>query len=276
MPRAFTTPLTRATGALRGALAGARAARASPGLMGLTRDLAEELAEGRTDLRRLVERWTERHRAAPQDFDPETGSALRHLATYHAPPEEAEGRGSAPLARTLPVALVAAASPRNLVSATFHIAALTHPDPASAWSAVAVNVALARLLQDRRDFVPEVIEVLRANGAPEALLGVARRVPVERRPPPEVVAACEEATIAAGVALWLAYHEPQCGRALEWLTETGAAAPVAVAAGALLGARDGAEAVPAHLLPGTADLAGWDDLASRLTQVATAAQSTPV
>lgn len=266
MPPAALPLAARARGALRGVLAGHRAVGGPSGPLDLLRILAEELADGRTDLRLLAERWVQRYREGPDEFDPDSASALRHLATYHAPPDAAGGRGSAPLGRTLPVALAAADSLRNLVSATFHIAALTHPDPRPAWAAVAVNLALAHVLQGKRDFVPEVIEVLRNNAAPDELLAVVRRVPLARRPEPP--AAGQDAVLAAGIALWLGYHEPRLERGLEWLAGAGpAAAPLAVAAGALLGGRDGADRVPGHLLPGDGELVVWDDLALRLVRL---------
>ena len=64
------------------------------------------------------------------------------------------GRAAIRWCARVPVALAAFDAPRALVSATYHIAALTHPDPVVAWSAVAVNVAIARFLQGKRDFVP--------------------------------------------------------------------------------------------------------------------------
>jgi ADP-ribosylglycohydrolase len=147
------------------------------------------------------------HQAAPWGIDPETGAALVHLARHDAQPSEAAGAGSDPLVRVLPVALAAYDAPRTLVSATYHIATLTHPLPEVAWAAVAVNVALARFLQGKRDFVPDVIEALRSNEVPAALLAAVRRVPL-----PASRAAQDDApgqaVADAEAALWLAYNEP--------------------------------------------------------------------
>jgi hypothetical protein len=116
----------------------------------------------------------EHHRTDPLGVDGETAAALTHLARHDAPPSQAAGHGSDPLIRCVPVALAAFDAPRTLVSATYHIAALTHPEPVVAWSAVAVNVAVARFLQGKRDFVPDVVEALRNNEV-EALLAAVRR-----------------------------------------------------------------------------------------------------
>ena len=162
----------RAAGALVGLAAGRGLSRGggSDGSLALLRILAEELAAGRRDLRALAHEWVTRHAAEPADIDPETGVALVHLARHDSPPSRAAGQGSDPLIRTVPVALAAFDAPRVLVSATYHIAYLTHPDPLVAWSAVAVNVAVSRFLLGKRDFVPDVIEALRSNEVPEPLL----------------------------------------------------------------------------------------------------------
>jgi ADP-ribosylglycohydrolase len=136
-------------------------------------------------------------------------------------------------------------SPRNLVSGTYHIAALTHPDPAVAWSAVALNVALARLLLGKRDFIADVLEALRSNAVPEELLAALRRVPLERREQQAAELSPADAVGCVRAALWLGYHEPLLERGVRWAAEGrphGAA--LAGAAGALLGARDGVEALP--------------------------------
>jgi ADP-ribosylglycohydrolase len=212
----------------------------------LTRLLAEELAAGRRDLRALAHRWVARHQSDPHDIDPETGAALAHIARHDAPPSQAAAQGSDPLVRTLPVALAAYDAPRTLVSASYHVAALTHPDPAVAWAAVAVNVALARFLQGKRDFVPDVIEALRNNAVPEALLAAVRRVPLpERGVPPEGVFQPGRALADAEAALRLSYHESVLERGLRGIASAGpVAAGRAGLAGALLGARDGVRAIP--------------------------------
>jgi len=239
----------RAAGALVGLAAGRLRTRGpgADGGLALARILADELAAGRRDLQGLAHRWVAFHVAEPSAIDPETGAALAHLARHDTPPSRAAGRGSDPLVRSIPVALAAYDVPRTLVSATYHIAALTHPDPLVAWSAVAVNVALACLLEGKRDFVPDVIEALRANEVPEPLLAAVRRVPLPARAVPADDGAVPGQALAdAEAALRLAYHEPRLDRGLDGLAAGGpAAAGRAGLAGALLGARDGVDAVPA-------------------------------
>lgn len=261
----------RAAGALVGLAVGrslALAGRADGGLA-LARILAEELAAGRRDLRALAHRWVGRHAEDARDIDPETAAALAHLARHDAPPSRAAGQGSDPLVRALPVALAAHAAPRTLVSATYHVVALTHPEPLVAWSAVAVNVALARFLQGKRDFVPDVVEALRNNDVPETLLAAVRRVPLpagagEPSGPGSAVADAE-------AALRLAYHEPVLERGLRGVgVEGAAAAGRAGLAGALFGARDGVGALPDDWTE-MVDRDGLGALAERLVRVPAAA-----
>ena len=214
------------------------------GSLALTWILAGELAEGRRDLQALAHRWVAGCRSNPRGVDPETAAALAHLERHDAPPSRAAGMGSDPLVRALPVALVAHEAPRTLVSATYHIAALTHPEPLVAWAAVAVNVALARFLVGKRDFVPDVIDALRSNEVPAPLLAAMRRVPLPVGPAP-VIGELGQAVADTEAALRLAYHEPLLDRGLRASAEPGAAAAGrAGLAGALLGARDGLRAIP--------------------------------
>jgi ADP-ribosylglycohydrolase len=241
------TTTERAFGALLGLAAGRKLALGErpDGTAALMLLLAEELVAGHRDLRALAHRWVARHLSDQTDIEPETNAALTHLARHDAPPSHAAGQGSDPLLRTVPVALAFHDAPRTLVSATYHIAALTHPDPLVAWSAVAVNVALARFLGGKRDFVPDVIEVLRSNKVPELLLAAIRRVPL-RAQAAEHGSVPGEALGDMEAALRLAYHEPVLERGLVGVA--GGGPPVAARAGlagALLGARNGAAALPA-------------------------------
>ena len=85
-----------------------------------------------------------------------------------------------------------------------------------AWSAVAVNVALARFLHGKRDFVPDVVEALRNNDGARARCW--RRCGGSRFPIAPHAATGRTVTPGlalddAEAALRLAYHEPLLGRA---------------------------------------------------------------
>lgn len=208
--------------------------------------LAEELLEAEVDLRRIAERWIAWARRDGRGLGAGTVDALEHLARYDAPGPAAAGAAAAgPLVRAIPIALVAAAQPRNLVSGTWHTIMLTHADPATAWSGVAVNVALAQLLRGYRDFLPDVIEALLANDATVAVLSAARRIPfVERK---ELDGGGHVAIACAEVALWTAHHESRIERAIGRFDR--AKPEEAALVGALLGAREGEHALPAGPLP---------------------------
>jgi ADP-ribosylglycohydrolase len=240
----------------------------------LGRILAEELQQPRVDLRRIAERWAAWARRDGRGLGAATGAALEHLREHSAPPAAPAAPSDAgPLAHCMPIALATFDSPRNLVSGTFHTAALTDPDPRSAWAAVGVNMALAGFLQGRRDVVPDVIEVLRGNDVPPELLAVVRRVPVLKRD--ALGGAGHVSGAAVGcleAALWLAHHEPRLERGLSWIAEAsglggGSSAAFATVAGALLGARDGDEAIPERWLEPIPDTVRLRALAERLARI---------
>ena len=203
--------------------------------------LAEELLELEPDLRRIAERWIAWVRRDGRGLGPGTTDALEHLARYDAPrPAPPEVPEAGPLVRSIPIGIAAATQPRNLVSGTWHTIMLTHPDLSTAWSGVAVNIALSQLLQARRDFLPDVIEALLANDAAPAVLSAARRIPFVQRD--ELDGGGHAAIACAEMALWTAHHESMIERAFSRFS---AAAPdVAAVTAALLGAREGEGALP--------------------------------
>jgi len=208
--------------------------------------LAEELLETEIDVRRLAHRWAEWSARDGRGLDQATRSALHHIRLHDSPPSGSHREaGAGVMVRCVPVALATDHSPANLVSGTYHVAGLTQPQEESAWSAVAVNVAIAKFLQGRRDFVPDVVEVLRSNRAPEPLVTAVRRVPLAPETDlPKTGRQAASPSVAMEVALWLAYREPSLARALRWLDESGVDDSTAAVAAALLGARDGAAAFP--------------------------------
>lgn len=235
--------------------------------------LAEELLEPEVDLRRLAYRWVEWMRTDGRGIGEWTRIALAHIAQHDSPPAETGGRASnGAVSRCLPVALATSGSPRNLLAATVHTAALTHPDPRCVWSAVAVNVAAARFLQGKRDFVPDVVEALRNNDAPSELLDAVRRVPFERRDELQVGGAgADDAVRCAEIALWFAFHEPSLERGLVWLAGAGGDTDTnAAVAGGLLGARDGETAVPERWVAALPAVDRLRELATRLARLAPA------
>jgi len=235
--------------------------------LALTLILAEELLDERIDLHRLAHRWAEWAERDGRGIGVWTRTALSHIRTHDAPPASTSGQaGNGVLSRCLPVALRTSGSLANLVSGTYHTALLTHPDERCGWGAVAVNLAAANFLGGRRDFIGDVLEVLRNNAAPEELLRAVRRVPLERREElPVTGPAAGYVVHGVEIALWFAYHEPNLERGLVWLVNAGGDTDTnAAVAGGLMGARDGEAAVPQRWVAAVPDVNRIRRLAERL------------
>lgn len=228
---------------------------------------AEELLEPELDLQRLAMRWVAWRQKDGRGIGRWTQTALDHIATHHSPPAETGGSaGNGSLPRTIPVALATLSSPANLVSGSFHLAHLLHPDPRSAWGAVAINVAIAWFLHGEQDFIPEVLQALTSNAAPEELVAAVRRVPLEKKDALPVVGPDAGYVIhCVEIALWCAYHERNLERGLTWLVNAGGDTDTnAAVAGALMGARDGEDAIPGRWLTPIVGMDRIRSLAERL------------
>jgi ADP-ribosylglycohydrolase len=236
----------RARGALLGLARGYSGAEVNglTGEVALAALLGEELLETEVDLRRLAERWIGWWRRDGRRLGAVTAESLEYLARYDAPPQYPARPDAGSLVRVIPVAMAAATQPRNLVSGTWHTVMLTHPDAISAWSAVAMNVALAQLLRGRRDFLPDVVEALRTNDASPEVLSAVRRIPFV--PQDELDGAGHVAVAALELALWNAHHESQVQRAFAGPAAGPGDGSALVAA--LLGGREGEQGLP----PGSA------------------------
>jgi hypothetical protein len=214
------------------------------GELALVTAVARVLADDPTALEALVDRWLAV--AGAGQLRPETRIALDWLRVARMPPRP----GAVPadpgvLARFLPIAVVAGGSPNNLVSGTYHLAALFDPDPESLWSAVAVNVAAAQFLHGRRDFVADAIEAARVNQAPESVLAALRRIPFEPEAELAGLAGLDprRPVDCMHLALWFAHREPRAGVALERASARDPHGWLVPLTAALLGARDGPRAI---------------------------------
>lgn len=221
--------------------------------------LLEQLVAGGVDLRRLAGRWGEWQQLDGLDADPLLTLALDHLRQFDAPIDRLPAAGIAPIAAALPAAL-AGASPQAMIAGAFHVARLIDPSEESALAAVAVVVAAARLLEGSRDFLPDVIAVLRANGAAADLLEAVRTIPHDPRTAPPLPRGVTPAPAASVTwLLWTVNHRPRGLDALAAMAIAGGVSPIIGAAlGALLGARDGITVWPAAWLA-----AGGDEVTLR-------------
>jgi ADP-ribosylglycohydrolase len=211
--------------------------------------LLEQLVAGGVDLRQLALRWVAWQDDDGTDVDPLLDLALRHLREFDAPVEALPAPGVAAIAATLPAALTGA-SPQAMIAGAFHVARLLDPSEEAALAAVAVVVAASRFLEGSRDFLPDVVAMLRANDAPAGLLEAIRVIPRDpRTPPPLPQGATPSPTAAAAWLLWIAHHRPRALDALAAMALAGGISPhLGAALGALLGARDGITVWPAGWL----------------------------
>ncbi len=231
--------------------------------------LLEELLAGGVDLQRLSTRWINWWRSDGLDADPVLIEALAHLQQFDAPTDRLEGGTAVILAATLPAAL-AASSPGSMVAGTFHTARLLDPDPVTGLAAVAVVMTAARCLEGQRDFIGDVLTMLRTNGAPEEFYEAMRSVPRDPgTPPPSPRGPTVTAVAAAPWLLWQMHHRPRGEEILrDMVALGGVASPVGAVLGALVGARDGLDRLPGVWRDGAGeDVALRLALAERLSLV---------
>jgi hypothetical protein len=207
----------------------------------LVEETVRSLTGPQVQLDRMVDRWIEPDAVGQPRWD--TTLTLDWLRRNHRPPLPGEVPPyPGALVRFLPLAVIASGSPTNLVSGTYHLAALVDPDPVTLWSAVAVNVAAARFLHGRKDFIADLIEALRANQAPDPVLAAVRRVPLES---PAALGQLDPARPldCAHLALWFSYREPRIDVALESVARVDRRGWLGPLTTALLGAREGEKAL---------------------------------
>jgi hypothetical protein len=175
--------------------------------------------------------------------------ALRELHREAVPVAEAQEAIAEPLLAAIPIGIVARHSARNLASAATHVTALLAPHAEVQHAAVALAVVAAHLASGHTDFISEVIEAMKVDGAPEQLLAVPRRVPLTRREQlAGLLADVSPAQAVLEAALWCADREPIAARGAALLAGMPLAPEVRSAACAaalgLMALRDGMGAVP--------------------------------
>lgn len=198
--------------------------------------------------RRFVE-WAATH---PKDI----GNATRLALRYHAEGlhwaavgprvcHELAGRcaGNGSVMRCAPVGLLHALRPEALIHDSLRTSALTHVHPEAAWSTVAVNLALAELLAGRRDGLIERVAALVEQEAVRATLLAAPSWPRA------VVKSGGYVLDTLGAAFWaLMNHAGFEEVVVAAINLGGDADTVGAVAGALAGAREGINAIPARWL----------------------------
>ena len=250
-------------GAVVPALVGGTGRRAP---VALADALVDELLAGGVDLHRLVGRWLDWYRRDGLDADPALQHSLDHLRDFDAPLPDARHRCAASLAATLPAALTSA-NPQAMIAGAFHVSRLLDPTEATALATVSVVVAASRLIEGHRDFIPDVLAVLRANAATNDVVEAVARVPRDPRTPPAVPRGESPDPLAVlSWVFWTVHHRPRGVPALEQMVLAGGVSPtVGAVLGALIGARDGLEGWPGRWVDGgSAGVAHRRSLARRL------------
>jgi hypothetical protein len=231
------------------------------GELRLIEALGRELRSAEIDFPRLVRMWAAPQAAPEAWLSDETPRAIETLLTTGSPAaDDSFGPGLGATLVTLPVALRTHRTPANLVSGTYHISRLLDPHALGNWAAVTVNVAVACFMAGRRDFVPDALEALRSNEAPDALIESVQRVPIWKRPVTEPAPGREGALLRdLETILWALHHESTSER-----VETHLSGGLVRSIGfALIGARDG-EAAVLRLAPERPPSADLRQLAEQL------------
>lgn len=216
--------------------------------------LLEEFALGGVDLRRLASRWVAWWREDGFEAGPLLSAALSQIAEFDAPAATLPAAGCAPMVAALPAAL-ASATPATMISGAFHVARLLDPSDEAGLCTVAVVLTGSRLLEGSRDFIPDVLALLRTNHAGDALMEAVRAVPRDPRTSPPSPAGEEPAPVVTlAWLLWQLQHHPRGVDQLRDLAMRGGASPLLGALlGALVGARDGLADWPASWLSGAGE-----------------------
>lgn len=209
---------------------------------------SERLGVPQPDLQALAQGWAGTAATATSGSSAVL-TALDALRVHGAPIAEPVGPAPEAVLVGVAVGIRASASPRHLLSAPLHLAALLGPDTRTVWSAVAMAVGCGSLVAGASEAVVDVIDALRAaQGAPE-VLALVREVPRWREGElPTALAAQPDELAVLGAALWFGERAGTAPRLLErlLLPDQPVARRAAITAGALAlaAARRGPDAIP--------------------------------
>jgi ADP-ribosyl-[dinitrogen reductase] hydrolase len=223
--------------------------------------IAKEAATGSLDPVLVGERFLEWFHAHPKDVGAQTGAVLRGAGSgkdlhriaaefYNANLRNSAGNGS--LMRTAPVALAHLGDDKAIVRSALDISALTHGDPLAGEACVLWCIGIDRAIREGRlDGVRDGLGFLELDAAKrwEPLLDLAETGDPAQFTPNGFVITALQAAYAAVRQTPVPTDEPclHLQHALHAAVRIGNDTDtVAAIAGALLGARWGASAVPLH------------------------------
>ena len=153
------------------------------------------------------------------------------------------------LMRCAPVALKHALEPRSLIEQTASTCAVTHYAPGAQWSCMLVNAAIAMLLRGHEPSRDDLILAASQDGAPAELTAWTLAIPqaIDHRIADELVSG--HTYLCMQAALWCLDTEDGLEQALIKIVSGGGDTDTnAAVAGAVLGARYGASAIPQRWL----------------------------
>jgi ADP-ribosyl-[dinitrogen reductase] hydrolase len=177
--------------------------------------------------------------------------------------------GNGAVMRCAPVALRWRRDPERLVAETIESALVTHHDPRCGWSAVAVNIAVAGALSDRRPDLSVLAGALDEAGAPRA---VGEAVRASDGASLDALELDHDNTMgytlkAMQAGLWALAQPERAESVLLAIVNAGGDADTnAAVAGAMLGAKHGADAWPARWTERIRDRERLESLADRLLE----------
>lgn len=242
-----------------------------------TVELAEVLIAGRDITADLVHRLIRWRRENGRGIGFTTSAVIDLLEAGHLPPQAArltyeERDNIAPnggLMRCAPVALAFHSDPARLVTESAAICAVTHYAPACQWSCIFINAAISMLLKGFEPSIQDLVSAAEADGAPEEIGVWAAKVgdyinalALDRGHIGHTLLCMQSGIWALNTALDL---EAALVRVVSAGGDTDTNGAVA---GAVLGARYGAGAIPPRWLDCIPQRERLEDLALRLVNAA--------
>ena len=218
-------------------------------------DLAEALAHDADPIAGLADRLVRWRRENGRGIGIMTSTVIDYLEVGLGVPGAAKAfwqeRGSpetqpnGALMRCAPVALKFAYDPERLIAETTASCAVTHFAPGAQWSCIVVNAAIAMLLRGQCPRLHDLTLAASRDGAPAELIAWTLAIPdaIDQRIAEERVSGHTYMCMQA--ALWCLETDDSLEEALIRIVSAGGDTDTnAAVAGAVLGARYGASAIP--------------------------------
>ncbi len=222
-------------------------------------DLAEALAHDADPMAGLADRLVRWRSENGRGIGIMTSTVIDYLEVGFGVPGAAKAfwqeRGSpetqpnGALMRCAPVALKFAYDPERLIAETTASCAVTHFAPGAQWSCIVVNAAIAMLLRGQSPNREDLISAASQDGAPAELIAWTLAIPkaIDQRIAEERVSG--HTYLCMQAALWCLDTQDNLEEALIRIVGAGGDTDTnAAVAGAVLGARYGASAIPARWL----------------------------